>query len=163
MEVPVKLVTGNNRFYVMASRTGDYDSCSRVVEVDYEAPMERGQVHVVALGWRITRPAGLGFARDDAEQLQRVSPWPGTRRRRRPRASAACSSVPTSTVENVRGSFDEIARRVEDRPQDTVVVFLAGHTGVFDPQRFCLLLPTYPFLDTEPTLVAARDAPQEER
>ena len=54
--------------------------------------------------------------------------------------------------ENVERVFDEIARRVEDRPQDTVVVFLAGHTDVFDPQRFCLLLPTYPFekVDLEP-------------
>ena len=57
---------------------------------------------------------------------------------------------------NIEQAFDEIARRVEDRPQDTVVVFLAGHTGVFDPQRFCLLLPTYPFPEDEPIQVAAR-------
>src|SRR5262249_53889349 len=60
--------------------------------------------------------------------------------------------------EKVERAFDQIARRVEDRPQDTVVVFLAGHTGVFDPQRFCLLLPSYPFPAEEPILVAARGA-----
>ena len=56
-------------------------------------------------------------------------------------------------------AFADIARRVADRPQDTVVVFLAGHTGVFNPQRFCLLLPDFPFPENEPIQVAVRDLP----
>src|SRR5205807_1161381 len=58
----------------------------------------------------------------------------------------------------VLDAFRRVAEAVRDRPQDKVVVFLAGHTGVFDSRRFCLLLPGFPFPDTEPLLVAARDA-----
>ena len=32
-------------------------------------------------------------------------------------------------------AFRELETEVRDRPQDTVVVFLAGHTGVFDKRE----------------------------
>ena len=143
LDVPVTLVSGSNRFYVMASRKDAYDSCSRVVEIDYEAPMERGQVHVLALGVKDYQRRSLKYAEDDADQLseflhRRGLDAAGQQGMRRVLHGADISR------KNVERVFDEIARRVEDRPQDTVVVFLAGHTGVFDPQRFCLLLPTLP-------------------
>src|SRR5262249_30839152 len=37
-EVPVRLLPNRNRFHVMASRAGTYDSSSPVVEVDYAGP-----------------------------------------------------------------------------------------------------------------------------
>ena len=43
LDVPVKLVSGANRFYAMASRRDDYDSCSRVVEVNYEVPGKKAR------------------------------------------------------------------------------------------------------------------------
>ena len=46
---------------------------------------------------------------------------------------------------NVAKAFFEIAKEVKGNPQDTVVLFLAGHAGVFDGERFCLLLPQFPF------------------
>jgi WD40 repeat protein len=157
IEVPVKLVGGENRFYVMASRTGDYDSCSRVVEVDCEAQMERGRVHVLALGVGGYQARRLGFARDDADQLSEFLGKRGFDAKGEPGLVSRLFDAEVDR-ESVRHSFEKIALEVEDRPQDTVVVFLAGHTGVFNPQRFCLLKTNYPFSDTEPTLVAMRDS-----
>ena len=77
-----------------------------------------------------------------------------------PRASMALKIVLADdrvTEESIENAFDQIAQQVEDRPQDTVVVFLAGHTGVFEnPEGFCLLLPTYQFPETSPLRVATR-------
>jgi uncharacterized caspase-like protein len=59
---------------------------------------------------------------------------------------------------HVTRAFTEVASQVRGRPQDTVVVFIAGHTGVFDGDRFCLLLPSFPFAQEAPQLVALRGA-----
>lgn len=155
LEVPVKLVSGENRFYVMASQKGAYDSCSGVVEVDCQARMERGRVHILALGVGDYQSRRLRYAVNDAVKLSDVlhargldaSGKSGFRR---------WLSGKEVTRESVESALDEIARQVEERPQDTVVVFVAGHTGVFDPQQFCLLLPSYRFSGDQPTLVAAR-------
>jgi WD40 repeat protein len=156
-EVDVRLAPNRNRFYVMASREGAYDSCSKVVEVDYAGPSEPGRLHVLALGVGSYRTRGLLFARRDAEQLSQVLHARGL--------DAAGESGYVDVLrdedvnrENITSAFARIAERVEDRPQDTVVVFLAGHTGVFRGLSFCLLLPTFPFPAKEPVLVAARDA-----
>ena len=42
-----------------------------------------------------------------------------------------------------------------------MVVFLAGHTGVFETNRFCLLLPTFPFPPDAPAVAVARDVAPE--
>ncbi|HZW32076.1 MAG TPA: WD40 repeat domain-containing protein, partial [Isosphaeraceae bacterium] len=155
-DVTVRLIPNRNRFQVMASREGAYDSSSNVVEVDYTGPMEAGQIHVLALGVGAYDRRRLQYARRDAEQLSAVLHRRGLDAQGR---RGLLRVLPDTDVnrENVEEAFGEIARYVEDRPQDTVVVFLAGHTGVFDPQRFCLLLPTYPFPAEAPILVAARD------
>ena len=156
LDVPVKLVPGSNRFYVMAGREGAYDSCSRILEFDYEAPSKRGQVHVIALGVKDYNRRSLRYSEDDADQLSQFLHDRGSDLQGKPgiRHVLHGSDISRKSVDRV---FGEIARRVEDRPEDTVVVFLAGHTGVFDPQRFCLLLPEYPFSEQEPIRVATRD------
>ena len=128
----------------------------RVVEVDYESQAEPGQVHVLALGVGDYEARRLRYSEDDAEQISEVIHNRGldAAGRQGIRRVLLGNEVSPESVERV---FDEIARRVEDRPQDTVVVFLAGHTGVFDPQRFCLLLPTYPFPKDAPA--QANEAP----
>ena len=157
LDVPVTLVSGNNRFYVMASRKDAYDSCSRVVEIDYDgADASAARSTCMALGVKDYQRRSLKYAEDDADQLSEFLHRSGVRRRRANRASRHVLHGADISRKNVERVFDEIARRVEDRPQDTVVVFLAGHTGVFDPQRFCLLLPTYPFSEEEPIQVATR-------
>jgi WD40 repeat protein len=163
-DVAVHLVPDRNRFYIMASKEGAYDSCSNIVEVDCAAPMERGQLHILALGVGGYEQRRLHYAGHDAERLSDVLHARGVDAAGR-RGIRIVLPETELNVDSVERAFDQIARRVEDRPQDTVVVFLAGHTGVFDPQRFCLLLPSFPFpkqapiAEGEPIIVAARDAP----
>ena len=154
--VRVRLLKGTNRFYAMASRDGTYDSRSDEVEVSYDGPMEPGRLHVIALGVGDYERRRLGYAVRDADRLSEVLHARGLDPAGQPGLRTV---LPDSQVnqENVEKAFDEVAQRVENRPQDTVVVFLAGHTGVFDQQRFCLLLPSFPFPPDEPERALARD------
>jgi WD40 repeat protein len=155
--VRARLLPGANRFYAMASRQGAFDSRSGEVVIPYEGPIEPGRVHVVALGVGNYQRRRLKYAQRDADRLSEVL-------YRRGVDSAGGQGMriylPDSQVtqERVEQAFDQIAERVEERPQDTVVVFLAGHTGVFDQQRFCLLLSRFPFRAEEPEQVTAREA-----
>jgi WD40 repeat protein len=154
--VRVRLLDGTNHFYAMASRDGFVDSRSDEVEILYDGPMESGRLHVVALGVADYKARRLAYPVRDADQLSKVL---------HKRGLGALGEEGFSTVlpdsqvnhENVEKAFDEIARRVEDRPQDTVVVFVAGHTGVFNDQQFCLLLPSFEFAPGQPALARARD------
>ncbi len=69
IEVPVRLVPNRNRFYVMASQDGAFDSRSEDVEVDYIGPMEPGRLHVIALGIGEYEKRRLRYAQADAERL----------------------------------------------------------------------------------------------
>ncbi len=158
LDVPVRLVSGENRFYVMASQAGAYDSCSGVVEVECEARMERGRVHILALGVGDYQNRRLKYAVNDADQLSEFLHNRGIDAKGRLGFRRVLSGEAVSR-QSVERALHEITLLVEDRPQDTVVVFLAGHTGVFNPQQFCLLLPSFPFPKDEPILVAARDVP----
>jgi WD40 repeat protein len=156
-DVVVRLAPKKNRFYAMCTREGAYDSCSKVVEVDYTGPSEPGRLHMLALGVGDYARRRLNFARRDAERLSEVLHNRGLDVAKEPGYVNVLRDTDVGR-EAVKSSFDRIAELVEDRPQDTVVVFLAGHTGVFRGQSFCLLLPTYPFPEEAPLLVAARDA-----
>ncbi len=157
--VKTRLLPGINRFYAMAGREGSFDGGSKVVEIEYLGPPEPSRLHVVALGVGDYKRRRLHYARRDAEKL-------GDFLHTRGIDSAGKGGVqivlPDSEVSAaaIQRAFDQIARAVEDRPQDTVVVFVAGHTGVFNPQRFCLLLPSFPFPDEQPLVVAARGTVQ---
>ena len=155
LDVTVTLAPNRNRFYVMASRENVYDSCSKVVEVDYQAPMDPGQIHILALGVGAYERRRLKYPQRDAEQLGRLLYRRGVDKQGNRGLSFSLPDAEVSR-KSVQDAFDRIARYVEDRPQDTVVVFLAGHTGLLESQRFCLLLPTFPFPKDEPILVAAR-------
>lgn len=156
-EVKVRLLPGINRFYVMAGREGSFDSASKVVEIESLGPPVAGRLHVVALGVGDYKRRRLHYARRDAESLGEFLHTRGVDQAGKGgvRIILPDSEVTLAAVER---AFDRVARAVEDRPQDTVVVFLAGHTGVFNPQRFCLLLPTYPFTEEQPLVVAARSS-----
>ncbi len=159
-DVTVQLLPNRNQFYVMASRENVYDSCSKVVEVDYQAPMDPGQIHILALGVGAYDRRKLKYPPHDAEQLSEVLYHRGLDKQGNRGLKIWLPDADVSR-KSVEEAFERIARKVEDRPQDTVVVFLAGHTGVFENQRFCLLLPSFPFPETEPLLVAARDVAPE--
>jgi WD40 repeat protein len=154
--VRVRLVDRSNTFYAMASRDGTFDSRSEEVEVPYDGPAEPGRLHVVALGVGDYERRRLGYAVHDADRLSEVLHARGLDNAGKPGLRIVLPDTQVNQ-ENVEKAFDEVAHRVEDRPQDTVVVFLAGHTAVFDAQRFCLLLPAFPFPPDEPLQAVARD------
>jgi WD40 repeat protein len=155
--VRVRLLPGTNRFYAMASRDGAFDSRSEDVEIAYDGPVAPGRLHVIALGIGNYEREKLSFAQRDAERLSNVLHAKGLS----PGQERGKSYLLTDNQVNARNvakAFTEIEREVKGRPQDTVVLFLAGHTGVFDNERFCLLLPQYPFPAESPLMVAARSA-----
>ena len=155
--VQVRLVSGPNRFYAMAGREGAFDSRSEDVEVPYQGPIEPGRLHVIALGVGNYEREKLSFAKRDAERLSQVLHARGLNPRLEPGERFLLTDDQVNT-RNVNRAFASVAKSVRGRPQDTVVLFLAGHTGVFDNQRFCLLLPHYPFPEEAPLMVAARGA-----
>jgi WD40 repeat protein len=165
-DVVVRLVPDRNRFYVMASQEGAYDSASNVVDVDCTAALEKGQLHIIALGVGGYTQRPLQYAGHDAEKLSEVLHDRGIDDAGQ-RGLRIVLPESELNVDSVEQAFEKVSLRVENRPQDTVVVFLAGHTGVFNPQRFCLLLPTFKFPESPqippvradgPVLVAARDS-----
>jgi len=156
-QVKVRLLEGINRFYAMASRDGAYDSRSRVVEIPYKGTVEQGRLHVVALGVGDYERRRLKYAERDAERISEVLHARGLETARRPGMRIFLPNS-EATVENVERAFAQIAERVEDSPQDKVVVYLAGHTGVFESGRFGLLLPSYPFPAGEAEATVVRDA-----
>ncbi len=159
--VRVQLVKGNNRFYAMASRDGAYDSRSPEpdLQIPYEGPMEPGRVHVISLGVGKYSRQQLDFPVRDAEQLSELLHQRGIG----PEGKEGLRRVLTDEhvrLDDVNAVFRELATAVKGRPQDTVVIFIAGHTGVFDHREFCLLLPTFPFPEAAPPQTDARgDAP----
>jgi hypothetical protein len=141
----------------MASRDGAFDSRSQEVEIRYDGPIDPGRLHVLALGVGGYERQRLNFAKRDAEQISKVlhERGIGTGQKRGMRVLLTDDQV---TAANVARAFSEIVREVKGNPQDTVVLFLAGHTGVFEGDRFCLLLPGFPFPREAPLLVASRFA-----
>lgn len=160
VSVPVRLVKGSNQFYAMATAPageGSFDSRSPEVVLPYEGPMEPGLLHVVALGVSDYQRRRLKFADHDAERLSQVLHERGLSNQGKGGMRIVRTNTDVST-EGVTKAFTEVARAVKGRPQDTVVVFLAGHTGVMAADQFCLLLPSYPFAPEAPTRSPARSA-----
>ncbi len=153
--VVVRLLPGINRFYAMAGRVGALDSASGVIEVDYLGEPVPGRVHVLALGVGDYKKNRLGYPRRDAERLSDFLHERGVDNQGQGGLQIV---LPDSLVsaQSVEDAFEKLSIAVEDRPQDTIVVFIACHTGVFNPQRFCLLLSNYPFGEDQPAITAAR-------
>ena len=160
--VRVRLVMGDNRFYAMASRPGSYDSRSPEpdLQIPYVGKMEPGKVHVVSLGVGKYNRARLNFPALDAEQLSELLHQRGLD----PQGKGGLRIFRTDdqvNLDSVNQAFRQLEEEVRNRPQDTVVVFLAGHTGVFDKGSFRLLLPSFPLSKEAPSLVAQRgEAPE---
>ena len=153
--VQVRLLPGTNRFYAMASRDGAFDSRSSDVEIAYEGKLEPGRLHIIALGVGNYDREKLQFAKRDAERLSEVLHTRGLTRDQQ-RGKSILLTDNQVNARNIADAFTQLGREVRGRPQDTVVLFLAGHTGVFDNERFCLLLPKYPFPVDAPLMVAMR-------
>lgn len=157
--VNTRLVKGVNRFAVVASGEGVGTSLSDPVEVTYDGSMDPSRLHIVALGVGSYKDEQrkLKYAKPDASRISEVLSARGLDAAGKPglRCFLADDEV---TPEKIEEAFKKVAAAVRTSPQDKVVVFLAGHTGVFNTNRFCLLLPKYSFPADAPIVVAARGA-----
>lgn len=156
-QVKTRLVKGQNRFAVMAALMNKYmNSLSDEVVVQYDGPATPSRVHVVALGvGDYDKHHVLKYSQEDASRIGEVL---NTRGLDTAGNSGLLFRLTDDEVkaEKIEEAFDRIALEVENRPQDKVVVFLAGHTGVLSGNRFCLLLPQFPFPPGAPARVAMR-------
>ena len=137
----------------MAGRPGsnEIEGRSETVEVRYDGPDSPGQLHILALGvskYRPTRPRSLQFADRDARATRRLPPRSSGR---------AIWGVPglrivltnrEVTEAKVNEAFVRIRDRVKGRPEDTVVVFLAGHADALAAASTCSS-PNFPFPDLD--------------
>ena len=143
----VKLRKGLNRIYVMASRPGvaGIDGRSSVVEVRYDGAEPSGRLHILSLGVSSYQEPNrvLGFADRDARQLADFLHERGLADAGEPGLKIVLANDEVNE-ERVDEEFQRLRDAVKGRPEDTVVVFLAGHADVLN-ERFYLLLPSFPF------------------
>src|SRR5262249_4198084 len=134
------LVSGPNRIYALAGREGGIDGRSKELLLNYDGPTP-GRLHVLALGVSRYQAQALRYAGKGAGALA------ASRAHRRAAPGLTPPEEPIVLVdeevrkEEVEQKFQELRRRVRGRPEDTVVVFLAGHTEIRGG-FFCLLLPS---------------------
>jgi WD40 repeat protein len=154
----VQLRKGLNRFHVMAGRPGatGVEGRSETVEIRCDAADSPGQRHVLALGVSAYDDVDrkLQFADRDAKQLADFLQTAG------PQAAGASGlkiilTDREVTEAKVDDAFIRLRDRVKGRPEDTIVVFLAGHADVLNG-RFYLLLPTFPFRAVDASKSAQR-------
>jgi hypothetical protein len=143
----VRLRRGLNRFYAMAGRADPtaVEGRSEVIEIRSNAADPPGRLHVLALGVSGYKQPGhaLQYAGADARSLAGFLQQSGARGR----APGVVIALADDEVTEVRvdEAFARIRDEVRDRPEDTVVVFLAGHADVLN-KRFVLLLDGFRFL-----------------
>jgi WD40 repeat protein len=151
----ILLVNGPNRIYALASRTDSPDGRSESLHFDYDGPTE-GKTHVLALGVSEYQTQKLRFAHKDAQAMAEFLHANGI---------AQQGSVATPPIllqdrqvsrKSVADALKELRLRVQGRPEDTVVIFLAGHSEV-RKGLFCMLLHNA-ILPTGPPVVAMRGA-----
>ncbi len=151
----VKLRSGENRFYALASRPGAIDGRSNDVVIRYEGPEPPGRLHVLAVGISAYERRRLKYAHEDATSLAAFLHQRGITASGEP-GKLLVRTDADATEANINRDFQALREAVKGRPEDTVVVFLAGHTDVFRDQ-FYLLLPGFPFPDApKAELVALR-------
>ncbi len=151
-----RLKAGRNWFHAMASRPGSIDGKSPDVVAFYDGPDDPPRLHVLALGVSTYERRALRYAHSDAEEMATFLHDRGIEAHGEPGLRLVLTNDQV-TEHHVHQALLTLRDCVKGRPGDTVVIFLAGHTGIYD-DRFSLLLPTFPFPKNEPAIVAARAA-----
>jgi WD40 repeat protein len=155
----VRLARGPNRFYAMAGRPGDIDARSEDVIVPYDGPEPPSRLHVLALGVKDYARNALRFASLDAQQLAEHLHRSGIEGVDTPGQKIVLTDGDVSE-RSVQDAFSTLRREVKGRPEDVVVVFLAGHTDVLRDaggrERFSLLLTPFPFPPEAPLIAMNR-------
>src|SRR5262249_2061953 len=127
--VSVRLRRGWNRFYAMAQWRNNADTRSPELEVFYNGPEPPGRLHILALGVSRYLRNRLQFADRDARALADFLHQNGNRGPGPPGVKIVLTDDAV-TETRVEEAFATIRRAVQGQPQDTVVVFLAGHTAI---------------------------------
>ena len=143
--VRAPLAAGLNRFVAMAARRvpGSVHGRSPVVAV--EGPnltdLPQGRVHTLALGINEYKRNPLEYADQDAQEFAAF-----LKSRRGADAREAGVNLVLRDRDVTNEAVEEALRTIRkaSRPEDTVVVFLAGHTDV-RRERFRLLLTDFAF------------------
>jgi caspase domain-containing protein len=157
----LQLVSGDNRIYAMAERPGDVDARSEDLTLFHTGEASLGRLHVVALGVSKYERNELRYPHLDAKALAEFLEKNGlgakaSSGRTRPLIDDAVNE------KAVELAFEKVRNEVRGHPEDTVVVFLAGHTDLLadgpDRSRFCLLLPSFPFPENAPARALLRGA-----
>ncbi|MFO0958197.1 MAG: caspase family protein [Isosphaeraceae bacterium] len=158
MSVRVRLRQGVNQFYAMAAprQLGTLEGRSDPIELRSEIPEEEPRIHLLALGVGNYDRRKLQYAAADARGL--VDHFTRLVAQNQQEAGKVDLFLDDAvTLAAVRNWFGEVRKVVEDRPQDRVVVYLAGHTEVIQrTQQFALLPVTYPFRSDWPEIVSRR-------
>ena len=149
--IRVQLRPGENRFHALASKPGATDGRSDDLLLGFAGSEPPGQLHTLAIGVSAYKHRPLKYAHLDAERIasflhERGIPGgdgPGER---------IVLTDDQVTEAGVRAAFVRLDAAVRGRPEDTVVLFLAGHTDTdLASDQFCLLLPDFPFEGTTTT------------
>ena len=141
----VSLRRGENRFYAMASRPGTIDGRSDELTLRYEGPEAPGRVHTLAIGISGYTRRPLKYAHVDARRIAEFLRARGVEGLDRPGEQIVLIDRDV-TPDNVDDAFRKLRDAVKGRPEDTVVLFIAGHTDTdTESDQFCLLLPDFPF------------------
>ncbi len=130
----VSLVEGDNRFEVKAaSGDGSWESEPTTITLRFEKPLDKPVVHVVAIG--ISRYAEgsfrLKYATDDARSMARLFDQRGRYLYREVKVTTLLDE--DASRERIQTTLKVVPQQAQ--PQDTLVLFLAGH-GVMVGQRY---------------------------
>ncbi len=133
----VALIQGQNSMRATAaSGDGSWESEPVEVVLTYEKPLPRSEIYLVAVGINRYADAGLNlnFAAKDADAFAELF------RRRGGRLYERVHVTELTDAQATRSGVSEALKAVakQTRPQDTLVLFLAGH-GVMIGQRYYFL------------------------
>ncbi|WP_435009945.1 caspase family protein [Tundrisphaera lichenicola] len=141
----VVLRKGENQLYAMASRPGSSDGKSEALTILYDGPEPAGRLHTLALGISNYKNRALKYAHLDASGIADFLKAQGVRNADRPGERIVLIDDQVTEPE-IEKAFRRLRDAVRGHPEDTVVLFLAGHTDTDEAaNQFCLLLPRFPF------------------
>jgi WD40 repeat protein len=132
----VPLIAGENRIEVCAaSGDGSWESEPAVLVLKYEQPLAKPAVHLVAVGINkyAQETMNLKFAAPDAQAVAELFKTRGPSLYGPDQVDVVQLLDAQATKEGIRAAMAGVATRAN--PQDTIVVFLAGH-GTTLGQRY---------------------------
>jgi WD40 repeat protein/uncharacterized caspase-like protein len=152
----VVLRKGENRFYAMASKPAAVDGQSNLVTLRYDGPEPPGRVHTLAIGVSRYLKRPLKYAHADALRIAEFLQSQEAVKGNGPLGERIVLVDEDVNPTRINEEFLKLRDKVKGRPEDTVVLFIAGHTDTDSKSdQFCLLLPQFPFEPVRPAEAVA--------